>query len=116
MIQLQNLGKANAKGLELALKGTWAGGFEGRASYSFTDARDGITGARLVDSPEQLGKFDLTAPLYREKVFATLECQNMSDRETLAGQTDPAWHGQFHAVRPAVDQGAGIVGERLQSV
>ena len=91
LIQLQNLGKANAKGLELALKGTAAGGFEGRASYSLTDARDGITGSRLVDSPAQLGKIDLTAPLYREKVFATLDCQLMSDRVTLARQTDPGF-------------------------
>jgi iron complex outermembrane receptor protein len=90
-IQLRNLGKANAKGLELALKGVWSGGFEGRASYSFTEAKDGITGARLVDSPEHLVKFDLTAPLYQEKVFATLDCQIMSDRITLAGQTDPSY-------------------------
>lgn len=90
-IQLQNLGKANARGLELALKGTWSGGFEGRASYSLTDARDGLTGARLVDSPEQLAKLDLTAPLYPGKVFATLECQYTGDRITLARQTDPGF-------------------------
>ncbi len=91
LIQLQNLGQANAKGLELALKGTWAGGWEGRAGYSLTDARDGITGARLVNSPAQLAKFDLTAPLYKEKLFATLDCQVMSDRLTLAGHTDPGF-------------------------
>jgi iron complex outermembrane receptor protein len=91
LIQLQNLGKANAKGLELALKGTWAGGWEGRASYSLTDARDGITGARLVNSPAQLAKFDLIAPLYQEKLFASLDCQVMSDRITLARQTDPGF-------------------------
>lgn len=89
LIQLQNLGKANAKGLELALKGTAAGGFEARASYSLTDARNAISGARLPDSPVNLGKLDLTAPLWREKLFATLDCQFMSDRVTLAGRTDP---------------------------
>jgi iron complex outermembrane receptor protein len=90
-IQLQNLGKANAQGLELALKGTWAGGFEGRAGYSFTDAKDGITGAWLVNSPQHLVKLDLTAPLYKEKIFATLDCQIISDRITLAGKTDPSY-------------------------
>jgi iron complex outermembrane receptor protein len=90
-IQEQNLGRASAKGLELALKGTWAGGFEGRASFSLTDARDGVTGARLVDSPADLAKLDLTAPLCPGKVFATLEWRYMSDRATLAGQTDPAY-------------------------
>jgi len=91
LIQLQNLGKASAEGLELAFKGTWAGGWEGRASYSFTEAKDGITGARLVNSPNHLIKFDLTAPLYQEKVFATLDCQIMSQRKTLTGQTDPGF-------------------------
>jgi iron complex outermembrane receptor protein len=91
LIQLQNLGKASAEGLELAFKGTWARGWEGRASYSFTEAKDGITGARLVNSPNHLIKFDLTAPLYQEKVFATLDCQIMSQRKTLSGQTDPGF-------------------------
>jgi len=91
LIQLQNLGSAKAAGLELALKGTWAGGYEARASYSLTEARDGMTGARLVDSPEHLAKLDLTAPLYQNKVFATLECQFMSDRVTLDGSENPAY-------------------------
>jgi len=85
-IQLQNLGSANAKGLELALKGTWARGFEARASYSLTDARDGITGARLANSPLHLGKLDFTAPLYRQQIFANLGLELTGDRKTLAGQ------------------------------
>jgi iron complex outermembrane receptor protein len=85
-IQLQNLGGANAKGAELASRGAWAGGFAARASYSFTDARDTLTGARLVNSPENLLKFGVTAPLYKAKIFATLEWDYMSDRITLGGQ------------------------------
>lgn len=85
-IQLENLGSAKAKGLELSLRGTWAHGFEGRVSYSLTDARDGMTDARLANSPVHLAKLSFTAPLYREKVFATLECHCASRRETLAGQ------------------------------
>jgi len=91
LIQLQNMGKATSTGLELAFKGTWTGGWEGRASYSFTEAKDGVTGAWLVNSPHHLIKFDLTAPLWREKVFATLDCQIMSDRKTLADHIDPAY-------------------------
>lgn len=87
LIQLQNLGSATAKGVELAMKGTWQEGFAGRASYSLTDARDGITGARLVNSPANLAKLDLTCPLYRQKVFANLACNYTGDRLSLAGQT-----------------------------
>lgn len=90
-IQLENLGSAEAKGLELALKGAWAGGFAGRASYSLTDARDGMTGARLVNSPVHLVKLNLTAPLYREKIFANLEWNFASGRKTLAGRTAAAF-------------------------
>lgn len=86
-ILLENLGSAKAKGLELSLRGTWAHGFEGRISYSLTDARDGMTDARLVNSPVHLAKLSFTAPLYREKIFATLDCHYASGRETLAGQT-----------------------------
>ncbi len=88
LIQVQNLGSATTKGVELAMKGTWAEGLEARASYSFTDARDGLTGARLVNSPEDLIKLDLTYPLYKKKLFATLECLYMSDRFTLTRQID----------------------------
>src|SRR5208282_1344574 len=52
------------------------------------DARDGITAARLVDSPVHLAKLDLTCPLYRKNIFATLEYLYTSDRLTLEGQTD----------------------------
>lgn len=90
-IKLENLGRANATGLELALKGTWGKGFEGRASYSLTDARDGVTGARLVNSPVHLAKLSLTAPLYREKLFANLEWNCASERKTLAGQSAPGF-------------------------
>jgi len=86
-IQLQNLGSANAKGLELAMKGSWAHGFESRASYTLTDARDGMTDTRLVNSPVHLVKLGLTAPLYQEKIFATLEWDFESRRLTLAGQS-----------------------------
>ena len=44
-----------------------------------------------MNSPEHLVKLDLTTPLYKEKIFATVDCQIMSDRITLAGQTDPGF-------------------------
>ena len=49
------------------MEGNWAGGWRTRLSYTYADARDGATGQRLNDSPENLAKFDLTAPLWRDK-------------------------------------------------
>ena len=86
-IQLANLSSANARGLELALKGSWSRGLEARASYSLTDARDGMSESRLVNSPLHLVKLGLTAPLYQQKIFANLEFNYVSDRITRAGQT-----------------------------
>jgi iron complex outermembrane receptor protein len=70
-------------GGELELEARWAGGWRGRASYTYANATDGNTGDRLSNSPEHVGKFSLTAPLYKEKLFASLEVQAVSDRLTV---------------------------------
>jgi len=88
LIQLQNLGSVDVNGMELTLNGSWARGLQGRASYAYTDARDNMTGARLVNSPMHLGKFSFTVPLYREQLFGSLELLSMSGRRTLADQQD----------------------------
>jgi outer membrane receptor for ferrienterochelin and colicins len=46
---------------------------------------DGATNLRLSNSPEHLAKFNLVAPLMRDRLFAGLEIQYMSSRTTLAG-------------------------------
>jgi iron complex outermembrane receptor protein len=86
LFKLTNLGSANAKGLELGVDGKWARGWQGRASYSLTDARDGVTDVRLADAPLHLAKLNVIAPLWQEKIFAGLELQYTSDRKTLAGK------------------------------
>jgi iron complex outermembrane receptor protein len=87
LIQLQNLGSANAEGVEMALRGDWADRIEGRASCSLTAARDGVTGARLPNSPLALAKLDLDVPIDGRKLVAGLEVLYESERQTLAGQT-----------------------------
>jgi iron complex outermembrane receptor protein len=42
---------------------------------------------RLSNSPRHLGKVSLLAPLYRDRIFASLEVQAMSDRLTVRNQT-----------------------------
>lgn len=74
---------AEAKGMELALEGVWADGIRTRASYTYEKTRNRSTGQDLADSPNHLGKFDVSVPLYKDKIFASLEFQYVSSRNTV---------------------------------
>jgi outer membrane receptor for ferrienterochelin and colicins len=74
---------ADAKGTELNFEGVWPNGIRTRASYTFEETRNRGIGQSLPDSPEHLGKFNISVPLYREKVFASLEFQYVSSRTTM---------------------------------
>ncbi len=75
--------KATAKGAELELKGRLPSGVEGRLSYTYQDARNEITGASLPDSPKNLVKLNIAAPLYRRTLTPALEAQFMSRSSTV---------------------------------
>lgn len=74
---------ADTFGTELALEGKWEDGIITRLSYTLqhTENRDG--GKGLADSPEHLIKFNASAPLYKDKIFAGLEVQYISKRHTV---------------------------------
>lgn len=80
-----NTDEVEAKGIEFELDGKLPGGLEGRISYSIQNAKDKATGHTLTNSPAQLVKLNLIAPLVREKLFAGIEVQYTSKRKTLAG-------------------------------
>jgi iron complex outermembrane receptor protein len=80
---------AETKGVELALSGSWASGIRGRASYSFQDTENSSVAWEMPDSPNHLVKFNLSVPLYREKIFAGVEFQYDSNRRSLHNQSDP---------------------------
>ena len=74
---------ADTLGLELALEGKWENEIRTRLSYTLqhTENRDG--GGGLPDSPLHLIKFNASAPLLRDKLFAGLEVQFTSKRHTV---------------------------------
>jgi outer membrane receptor for ferrienterochelin and colicins len=74
---------ARSRGTELALEGSWAGGLRGRASYTFQKVENETSGAGFTDSPLHLFKFNASQPLLKEKLFASLEYQYMTSRETV---------------------------------
>jgi outer membrane receptor for ferrienterochelin and colicins len=78
---------ANTLGLELALEGKWKYDISTRLSYTLQRTDDPDTGDVLPDSPMHLVKFDVNAPVFKDKIFAGLEVQYTSSSHTIA--TDP---------------------------
>jgi outer membrane receptor for ferrienterochelin and colicins len=83
----ENFGKALATGVEVELDGHLANGLQGRASYSYVDADQPQTQQILTNSPQHLGKLDLSYPLAQQHLFASLDAQYTSSVQTLAGNT-----------------------------
>lgn len=83
----QNANKINAKGFELTVEGKWPSGWDGRVSYAIQEARDSASDRLLTNSPQHLVKGNLIIPLFRDKVFGSLETRYMSSRLTLSGNS-----------------------------
>lgn len=84
----RNTDQVSARGVELELAGHWQSGLRGHISYTYTDARQDSGQAShqwLEDSPHSLGQLGFSVPLWRDKVFASLDAQAMSGRKTEAG-------------------------------
>jgi outer membrane receptor for ferrienterochelin and colicins len=73
----------DTKGVELALEGMWTNGIRGRVSYSYQHTENRSRDQDLPDSPAHLVKFNLSAPLYKDKIFASLEFLYTSSRGTV---------------------------------
>lgn len=103
----RNLKGAEAKGFEAELKTFWSSGWSGRASYIFQETKDRSTGERLLDSPEQMLKVNLSVPVYQDKIFGNLEFQYVTERTTWAG-TEAAGFGVVNATLLAVNLLKGL--------
>jgi iron complex outermembrane receptor protein len=81
---------ADSRGVELAAQANWpagitnwARGIRARASYTFQDTENRSTDEELPDSPEHLVKLNLSVPVIKDKLFASLEFQFTGRRGTL---------------------------------
>ncbi len=72
---------AETLGAELALDAKW-NDINGRLSYSLQRTENRETGIGLADSPENMIKLNVNAPLYKEKLFAGFEVQYTSQSKT----------------------------------
>jgi outer membrane receptor for ferrienterochelin and colicins len=86
-----NAGSLHLRGLEFGLSRKLRDGAEGTVSYTFQDAIDPATGLGITNSPKHLIQASLSVPLAKQKVFASMDLQYLSNRETLAGQYSGAY-------------------------
>jgi len=73
--------------VEVELDGHLANGLQGRASYSYTDAVQPVTHQILSNSPQHLGKLNLSYPVLQQRLFASVNAQYTSSAQTLAANT-----------------------------
>ena len=87
-----NAGHARVDGAEFEVEGKWDNGLLLRASCTRQNAVGGETGQRLVNSPEDMLKAQVSVPLLRDKIFGSVELLYASDRLTLSRRhTGDAW-------------------------
>jgi len=89
-VMFDNIEKVRARGVEAELENKWAGGLEGRVSYSYQRCMDVATGARLSNSPKQLAKLNVTVPILGDRLFAGIEEQYTGPRTTGSWTTPPS--------------------------
>jgi len=92
LLVFRNIASVESYGATVEIEGKWDNGFEGRASYTYQDTEDNSTGQELENAPHHLAKFNLTAPLIKEKLFAGAEAQYTGSRKTVQGnRADGFW-------------------------
>ena len=81
----ENSGNARSRGLGLELAGKTQSEFEGKISYTFQRTRDAVTGMALTNSPPQLVKMGVIAPISRGWLSIGIEAQYIDPRKTSKG-------------------------------
>ena len=79
----RNRGDAQSRGVEAEVEGKWDRGWLIRASYAHQSTEDGVTGRRLTNSPQNVVKTQLLAPLWRDQLSLGVEGIYSSNRTTL---------------------------------
>ena len=80
-----NEGEVRAKGLELEAQMRLWRGAEGHMSYALQNATDQATGATSVNSPRQMAKARVSAPLFGPGSSLAIEVLGIGGRQTVAG-------------------------------
>lgn len=84
-LQFFNVSRVRSDGVELGLEINWPGFLKGHIGYTYQDTRDGATDQWLANSPRHLLKGGIRIPLYRELIFAGLQCRYIGNRKDRDG-------------------------------
>jgi len=79
-----NLDQVRAAGTGVEIEGRYACGVQARASYTWQRTEDAETHDELSNSPRSLAKLNLSVPLYRDKIFGSVEVQYHGHVRTLS--------------------------------
>ena len=98
-------GESHAHGLEVELERLWAGGIRSRGSMTWQHASD-VNGLQLVNSPNVLGKLNVSFPVLSGALRTGIEAQYLGSRLTnerrrldgvalanLTFSSERKWHG-----------------------
>jgi outer membrane receptor for ferrienterochelin and colicins len=85
-----NQGEVRAKGLELEAQMRLWGDADAHLSYALQEARDRATGDILTNSPRQMLKGRVSAPLFGTGSSVALEMLGIGSRQTIGGNQLPA--------------------------
>lgn len=75
-----NLNRLESKGLELQAEGKWESGYSALLSYCYQETRNPVGNLETTNSPRNLAKGSLSAPLPLKRSSATLEMLYASSR------------------------------------
>lgn len=84
LLVYENSEKVNARGVEFSLEGRYASGLVARLSCAIQKTADEITKTELSNSPRQMAKLNLIAPLWEDKLFAGIDLQYYSAVQTVS--------------------------------
>lgn len=85
VLQYQNLGKVESRGVETMLQMHLENGIIGHLGFSALRTEDAETGSRVENSPKYLGNLAVSIPLLSNRVFASTELRALGGRKTLGG-------------------------------
>jgi outer membrane receptor for ferrienterochelin and colicins len=105
-----NQGEVRAKGLELEAQMRLWGDAEGHVSYALQEARDQATGDILTNSPRQMVKGRLSAPLFGAGSSVAFEALGIGTRQTIAGNRLPAAATANLTITKSLGQSLELVG------
>jgi outer membrane receptor for ferrienterochelin and colicins len=82
-LMFRNLQNVKSTGLELEVKGQLSSGLEGAGSYSFQETKDEATNLFLSNSPRNMVKLNVSQPLWKKRLFVSLDAQYRSRLQTF---------------------------------